>query len=178
MILNMVAKLGYILSSGYWVTGDSDQLYFPDQACLIMEIGYFLQYLVINMLMNIYFNEHDSVPNMVLQTPPAEVLSHVRADARAAKLHPLRRRAKTVQVLTRTSTASQVLLRTVTAATGSNPRTGTTGSNPRTGDRWCGTDPTCKDCSGTTRTRAACHCEETQELRRDLLRYSALREET
>ena len=89
---------------------------------------------------------HDSVPNMVLQTPPTEVLSHMRADARTARLHLLRCRAKTVQVQPRTSTASQVLLRTVTA---------TTGTNPRTGSKCCGTGPTCKDCSGTQDTRAA-----------------------
>ena len=119
-------------------------------------------------------------------------------DARGLRLlrhHPPR--TKTVDGTTRASTASQVLLSTLTATTGTNLRTGTMGTNPRTGDtqsalsdlstnwpaptgpvRWRGTNPTCKDCSGTTRTRTACHCEETQELRRALLRDSALCEET
>ena len=35
-----------------------------------------------------------------------------------------------------------------------------------------------QDCPGTARTRTACHCEETQELRGALLRDSALCEET
>ena len=75
MILNMVAKPAYY--AGHWVTGDSDQLYFPDQAFLNFVIGYILCFVTNFVIEDIF---HDSVQSCAsrrqdCKAPPTEASS-------------------------------------------------------------------------------------------------------